>query len=275
MAPALAATLLLAVSPACAAADVEDARNISPVVTDAIAESEVSAADDVEPDVTLSARQRRKVRLGQARQARREERREARERAGTPQAAASRPVGVAAAPLPVASTADIKVAFKLDPRLTRGLYMGDRWVTPRVYSGVHEGVFTVEAQAHGHDAGGSARGDRPPLETSRSGDRVGLRGPGNAVTITVHRAGDSVVRVAVENEAKEIVVSKELPIKAWYRGTALAAEIDTSRAVVKGSGAQDRSPARKGWKVVDESGAEIRTEPPSRPVVTNGWRVVE
>jgi hypothetical protein len=34
---------------------------------------------------------------------------------------------------------DIAVVFKLDPRLTAGLYMGDRWVSPPTYSTVHPG----------------------------------------------------------------------------------------------------------------------------------------
>jgi FKBP-type peptidyl-prolyl cis-trans isomerase FklB len=60
------------------------------------------------------------------------------------------------AAVPASDLRDIKMSFKLDPRLTRGRYMGDRWVSPPTYTGVRqEGKeYAVEARAEGLDAKG-------------------------------------------------------------------------------------------------------------------------
>jgi hypothetical protein len=175
------------------------------------------------------------------------------ERARSETAARQNHLGPTAVSVPAASATDIKVSFKLDPRLTRSLYMGDRWVSPPTYSGLQEGEFSVQARAQGHDAGG-----RPVAATLnwRSADPQIVSvapGQGNAVTITVHRAGESRVRVTLENASKEVIVSKELPITAWSQGAAIQAEIDTSRAAVKESASQEptRGTVRNGWRFVE------------------------
>ena len=56
---------------------------------------------------------------------------------------------------PVASDLnDIKVSFKLDPRLTRSMYMGDRWISKTTFlSTIQEGSeHTVEVRAQGLDS---------------------------------------------------------------------------------------------------------------------------
>jgi hypothetical protein len=111
----------------------------------------------------------------------------------------------------VPSIAGFQVSFKLDPRLTRGLYMGERWVSPPTYSGVQDGkAFTVEARVQGREARWIPS-DPEMVAVSPS--------QGQEVTITVKRAGQSRLRVASDG------VSKELAIKAAYQGTAIRVEI--------------------------------------------------
>jgi hypothetical protein len=119
---------------------------------------------------------------------------------------------------------DISVTFKLDPRLTKSLYMGDVWVAPNTYSSVRDEMVVVDARATLVGAGGQAlRID--PVWTAEPADMVTVT-PGQArqVTITVTRAGESVLRVASDG------MVKELPIKAWYEGKALHVDIDTTRS---------------------------------------------
>src|SRR3990172_9543958 len=53
-----------------------------------------------------------------------------------------------------ASSANIKVIFKLDPSLTRGMYMGDRWVSPPTYTSSQSGkTATIEAKVSGFNKG--------------------------------------------------------------------------------------------------------------------------
>jgi hypothetical protein len=266
----IAMSAVLMGSPPASAADAQVSANDS-----SIEEDGTSPEDTQDAGVVPSARQRRKALLQQRRQARRDDRREYLERVRSEKAAPNRP-GPTAMSIPVGSAADIKVAFKLDPRLTRSLYMGDRWVSPPTYSGLQEGEFTVEARAHGHDGGG-----RPVAATVnwRPADRQIVSvspGQGNAVTITVHRAGESRLRLTIESDAKEVLVSKELSIKAWYRGTAIQAEIDTSRPAVRDTAhpGSSRGTVRNGWRFVDEE-PSAAPPAPSRPIVRNGWRVVE
>lgn len=114
---------------------------------------------------------------------------------------------------------DITVSFKLDPRLTKGLYMGERWVSPPTYTGGQQGnEFTVEARAHGRAKGGLV--DISPRWIPSDPDMVAVSpGRGRDVKITVQRAGESTLEVASQE------VSKKLSIKAWYQGNALQAEI--------------------------------------------------
>jgi FKBP-type peptidyl-prolyl cis-trans isomerase FklB len=114
----------------------------------------------------------------------------------------------------------IIVSFKLDRRLTEGLYMGERWVSPPKYNQAAVGKsVTVEARVHGRDAGGTTREIRakwipadPEMVTVTPSD-------GNAATITVHRVGQSTLQVVSEG------TSKELAIKAEYVGNLIQVDI--------------------------------------------------
>jgi FKBP-type peptidyl-prolyl cis-trans isomerase FklB len=113
---------------------------------------------------------------------------------------------------------DIQISFKLDPRLTRGDQMGDRWVSPKVYMGT-AAQDTVEAGALGIDAKGKPVRISP--EWIPSDPEMVTVSPkrGDAVNITVKHAGEASLEVVYQG------YSKRLPIKALDRNNALQVEI--------------------------------------------------
>jgi hypothetical protein len=115
----------------------------------------------------------------------------------------------------------IAVSFKQDPRLTKGLYMGERWVSPPLYQpAVQEGkTLTVEARVHGVDAKGNKMKITPKWTPSDPGMVAVTPGEGSEVKIAVKRAGKSTLNVAAPG------VSKELSIKATEEGDVLRVEI--------------------------------------------------
>jgi len=116
----------------------------------------------------------------------------------------------------------IRVSFKLDPRLTQGMYMGEQWVSPPAYGPlVSSGnTYTVEAKAFRLDAQGQAVPISPEWIPADPDMVTVSPGQGHAVTITVQRAGESRLKVAFQG------VSKELTIKAAaYQGDAMQVEI--------------------------------------------------
>jgi hypothetical protein len=148
--------------------------------------------------------------------------------------------------------ADINVSFKLDPRITSGLYMGERWVSPPKYSGVQEGTFSVDARAQVLDAKGQSVDVNPEWMVADTMMVTVSPGRGKQVTITVHRAGESIVRVTVPAiDSEEPSVSMELAIKAWYQGTAIQAEISPSAVTKLARQRQSGPTVRNGWRYVD------------------------
>ncbi len=117
--------------------------------------------------------------------------------------------------LAAASPTNIKVSFKLDPSLTRGLYMGDRWVSPPTYTTSQPGkTSTIEARVEGLDKGIS-----PTWTPSDPGMVKVAPQQGQQVTITVLRSGQSNLTVASQG------VSKTLSIKAEYQGDDIQVDI--------------------------------------------------
>ena len=106
-----------------------------------------------------TARHRRKVHLN----AQRRERQEARK-----QAAAQNPaVQVASGPV-----VDLAVSFKVDPRMTRSLYMGDRWFSAPTFTTVQDtNRVNVEVRAVGRDASGRKAQIAPEWVVCGSEDR--------------------------------------------------------------------------------------------------------
>lgn len=88
------------------------------------------------------------------------------------------------------------VVFRLDSTLTRGLYMGDRWVSPSTYFFAQPGnQYVVEAKAQEIDS----RGERVDLsgewQPSDEGMVSVIHRKGGEVTLIVHHAGESNVAV--------------------------------------------------------------------------------
>ena len=119
-----------------------------------------------------------------------------------------------------ASVTDMEFSFKLDPRVTQGVYMGERWVSPSKYSGVQTGeTFTVEAKAEGVDGRGKVT-DISPTWTPSDPDMVGVSpAEGHKVEITVRRAGESTLNVSSQG------FSKKLLIKATYGDNTIQVDI--------------------------------------------------
>ncbi len=123
---------------------------------------------------------------------------------------------------PTPSPADVKLSFRLDPRITQGLYMGDRWVSPPTYTIVQTGKeATVDVKAY-------------PVDAQQIPMNVGLKwtpsdkkmvavsqgkGKGQEIKITVRQAGESKLKVASGE------FSKEFSIKATYKNEATYVEI--------------------------------------------------
>ncbi len=89
--------------------------------------------------------------------------------------------------LPATETpSEIAVSFKLDPRLTRGMYMGDRWVSPPTYTRVQSGdALVVEARAETQNTSGQKGAASP---TWASGNTAVLKvspSTGRDVLLTV------------------------------------------------------------------------------------------
>jgi len=120
-------------------------------------------------------------------------------------------------PAPVVA---IDVSFKMDPRLTRGLYMGDRWISPPTYLLNAPGPGAgVEARAHAVDAGGG-RVDVMPTWTPADPEMVSVTpGDRSGVTIVVHRRGESGLKVSAGG------ASRDLTVRAGPRGAAFQVEI--------------------------------------------------
>lgn len=112
---------------------------------------------------------------------------------------------------PAASLAAIKVLFKMDPRLTRSLYMGDRWVSPPTYTGVQQGTFTVDAVAKGSDAQGRTVKVNPQWIPDDGSMVTVAPGQGPAVVISVQRAGQTRLRVVSGGVTKTLEIRATRP----------------------------------------------------------------
>ena len=117
------------------------------------------------------------------------------------------PAPPAAAP-PLSSPASIQVAFKLDPRITGGLYMGARYVSAPVFRTARQGgsTLTLEARAQHLGATGGSLGisaDWTPANPALA-DASPRRG--QDVTLTIRCGGPSGIRVASQQAVRELRV---------------------------------------------------------------------
>ena len=121
---------------------------------------------------------------------------------------ASQLEATAPAAAPLAPAPKLVVAFRLDPELTRGMFMGDRWVTPPTYFFAQEGSrFVVQAK---------------PQQVGSRGEHIDLSGdwsvgdpamvavtPGAAgeVTLVIGQPGQTRVTVATGAGSKVLDVN--------------------------------------------------------------------
>lgn len=119
-----------------------------------------------------------------------------------------------------ATLQDVRLAFKLDPRLTAGLYMGERWVSPPTYIKTGEGeTCTLEATVRGMDNQGQSTDVNARWTAADPGMVTVAQGPGKVVQITVHHAGQTSLEVA------SVGFAKRLPLKAMSMGETLVVEV--------------------------------------------------
>lgn len=127
-----------------------------------------------------------------------------------PASVASPSIPQAADPAPVAASSRIEISFKLDPRLTRSLHMGDRWVSPPTYTlAAYPGTdVTIEARARALDSTGRTIKGGAPVWTPKDPGMVAVSpSERGAVRITVRRAGRSDVTVTSGAAAKRLTVA--------------------------------------------------------------------
>lgn len=106
---------------------------------------------------------------------------------------------------PIARKPQFVVAFLLDPSLTRGIFMGDRWVSPPSYFFAQQGLqYVVQAKAQLIDT----RGEHIDVPAEWAPSDPGMvainRGTTGAVTIVVTRPGDSNLAVSMGNGVKTL-----------------------------------------------------------------------
>lgn len=123
-------------------------------------------------------------------------------------------------PAPAATTpvrravGGVKISFKLDPRLTKSLHMGTRWVSPPTYAGTHDGnLFTVQARADGVAAG---RAIRDPTWLPAEPDMVAVTPDrGREVEVAVLREGRSTLTVTEGDVSKTVTVNAVQRAGVW------------------------------------------------------------
>jgi len=105
--------------------------------------------------------------------------------------------------------ADIKFAFKLDPRVLGGTYGQVGWISPKTYQGV-SGQDTVEVRAQGFDARGKAITAIEPEWAAADPDLVAVSpSQGREVRITAKRAGQTTLKVTAANVTRTLTVTAE------------------------------------------------------------------
>ena len=106
------------------------------------------------------------------------------------------------------------VAFRLDPSLTSGLFMGDRWVTPARYAFAQSGTkFVVQAKMQAIDDQGSDPLDLSGNWATRDPEMVALtREADGVVTIEVRKPGTTQLLATAGGETKTLqVTAKQTP----------------------------------------------------------------
>jgi hypothetical protein len=137
--------------------------------------------------------------------------------AGIVQVQAAEP-GAANSGLPLS---DIRVSFKLDPRLSGATYGGERWIASTPFTSLAQVGTQATVEVKGEGVAENGAPVRAPVEWTPAdpGMISVVPGENSQVKITVHHAGESKLTVASNG------VSKQLLVKAKYVGNATQVEI--------------------------------------------------
>jgi len=116
---------------------------------------------------------------------------------------------------------DIRVSFKLDPRLSGATYGGERWIVSTPFTSLAQvgTQATVEVKADGVAKNGAPVHAAVEWKPADPGMISVAPGENSQVKVTVHHAGESKLIVASNG------VSKQLLVKAKYVGNATQVEI--------------------------------------------------
>lgn len=119
--------------------------------------------------------------------------------------------------------ADLRISFKLDPRLTRAQYMGDRWVSMRTFTSTVQAGTTcsVDVAARGVDARGMPLNVVPEWSSADPGTVAVTPLRGTNVGISGLRPGETSLEVTAEGVTKKLFIK----VTALYEGTAMQMEI--------------------------------------------------
>ena len=114
---------------------------------------------------------------------------------------------VAAIQQPGRRTPKVAVAFKLDPDLTRGLFLGERWVSPPSFFFAQPGSrYVAQGKAQYVDALGE-RADLAAEWKTTDPDMISLtRHASGDATIVVRRPGDGAFTVATRYGTRRVQV---------------------------------------------------------------------
>ncbi len=101
----------------------------------------------------------------------------------------------------------IKLSFLVDRRITRGMYMGDHWISPATYIRVGEGkTVIVPVRAYGLDASRREIKIEPQWKSSNPEVVQMSQAQGHQVEISVLKAGHSDLTVTHGKLSKKLVV---------------------------------------------------------------------
>jgi hypothetical protein len=111
-------------------------------------------------------------------------------------------------PQAATGVADIRVSFKLDPRITQGIHMGPRWVSPATYTRVDRaGGLTIEARAAGLDLRRKQVFIDPSWAVADPEVLTVTPAAGNAVRININKVGQSELVISADGVSKTMVVT--------------------------------------------------------------------
>jgi FKBP-type peptidyl-prolyl cis-trans isomerase len=140
-----------------------------------------------------------------------------------------------------ASVTGIQLSFKRDPRMVDSFRGIRPWVTGSNYTGA-TAQDSVEVRAEGVNATGNSVKISPEWSSSDAQMITVSPSQGDTVKITVHKAGESRLKITYQG------LSKELVVKAQYVGKFIVFEIAPPPAKPKGAAATEVGPALKGQK---------------------------